>query len=120
VSVPLVDRECLRRTTQVRTCAALSKIVSALAAVDVSTKKWPEYQEILSDALSSLDPCVFYYKRASNQTKALCWRRPGTLQTPCVPMPPSPTGYRRLLRHFSLLRRLKWPLDADEAVVAAT
>jgi hypothetical protein len=44
------------------TCVALSQLKAAMSALQRSPNSWPEYQEIWSQALASLDPYVHYYK----------------------------------------------------------
>ncbi len=44
------------------TCMTLSQLKAAMSALQRSPNSWPDYQEILSQALASLDPYVHYYK----------------------------------------------------------
>jgi hypothetical protein len=46
----------------IKACVALAQITRAISALQESDQHWPEYQEILREALSSLDPYVYYYK----------------------------------------------------------
>jgi hypothetical protein len=43
------------------TCVVLSQMNAAMSALQQSTNRWPEYQEILSRALASGEPYVRYY-----------------------------------------------------------